>query len=374
MANCGCKPCKKPIDKVRKCKPFAYCVGNKSLVWDGECLSLLDRQYKIPDGTFTSITFKDGCIVDVGLAPIPRYTPQACCDKEVEDVGNGGNGSNNLTLSKKKTNIATLENDILDVSPVWGNSKSILVKGNGTADSAWVPEVKISNTKGNKLSVVNDGLLAEMYITTSDNVKVEGEGTKAKPYKFIIEGADAKFPMINKTKVEGPGFEIDEFGRMVLTGDPISIVSNVKFSSPSFTITNAGPHTQIDIDVEKFRKELNLFATNGIKGNGDKDAPFTLDLEDDNIEDIIALVAKSEDLQEDFKGALAISTSEGVTGKGTNQEPIKLDLRIGLGLSGKGTNAEPLVVNVNDNLLNAFFTLIENNEAHKKKLKQILGV
>ena len=72
MANCGCKPCSKemPASKT-KCKQFSLCVGNKSLHYDGNCLFVTDRKYKIPDGTYTSITFKNGCITGVDKAPLP---------------------------------------------------------------------------------------------------------------------------------------------------------------------------------------------------------------------------------------------------------------------------------------------------------------
>lgn len=77
-----CKPCKKEIKNLpKKCKPFTVCVGNKSLVFDGTCLHALPRKIQIPAGTYTSITLdENGCIVDAGTAPVPVYTPQACCD------------------------------------------------------------------------------------------------------------------------------------------------------------------------------------------------------------------------------------------------------------------------------------------------------
>lgn len=83
-----CKPCKAAIEETPKvCRPFSVCVGNKSLVYDGSCLYLLDRKTKIKAGTYTSITFdENGCVVGAGQAPLAEYTPQACCGTADEDV------------------------------------------------------------------------------------------------------------------------------------------------------------------------------------------------------------------------------------------------------------------------------------------------
>lgn len=79
-----CKPCKNTtVDKPKACKSFSICVGNKSLVYDGKCLFLLNRKNPIPAGTYTSITLdENGCIIEAGTAPLPQYTPQACCEHD----------------------------------------------------------------------------------------------------------------------------------------------------------------------------------------------------------------------------------------------------------------------------------------------------
>ena len=79
-----CKPCRNTtVDKPKACKTFSICVGNKSLVYDGKCLSLLNRKNPIPAGTYTSITLdENGCIIEAGTAPLPQYTPQACCEHD----------------------------------------------------------------------------------------------------------------------------------------------------------------------------------------------------------------------------------------------------------------------------------------------------
>jgi len=83
-----CKPCRNTtVDKPKVCKSFTMCIGNKSLVYDGKCLYLQARKKPIPAGTYTSITIdENGCIVGAGTAPLPQYTPQACCGSGVSYV------------------------------------------------------------------------------------------------------------------------------------------------------------------------------------------------------------------------------------------------------------------------------------------------
>ncbi len=44
----------------------------------------------LPDGTYTRFTIQNGCVVDVGLAPLPVYMPAECCEGD----GSGGNSFN----------------------------------------------------------------------------------------------------------------------------------------------------------------------------------------------------------------------------------------------------------------------------------------
>ena len=188
MANCGCKPCSKPLpNKVKKCKPFSICVGNKTLAFDGECLTVTERQYQVPDGTYTSITFVGGCITGVGQAPLPVYTPQACCDGESNT--NHSQNSEGVSVGKSKNNILMMNGNSLYVEPSWDNAKTISITGNGTTNKPWKPEVKISQQNGNRLEVKNDGLYAAVKFSTSPNVTITGSGTEVDPYRFIIEGA-----------------------------------------------------------------------------------------------------------------------------------------------------------------------------------------
>ena len=250
MANCGCKPCKTEIPKKPKaCKPFQICVGNHSLIWDGSCASIVKRKYQIPNGTYTSVTFEDGCIVGVGQAPIPQYTPQACCDGDtVEQVG----GTQDLTRAKGVNNLVTITNGAISVEPMWDANGNIKVEGNGTPDKPWKPSVRISSKTGNTLKMENDGLFANLFFKTTETVEVTGKGTSLEPYRLDVKGAEAKLAEINKEEVDGNGFTIDKQGRIKADPD-LAIVTNLEFDSDAFTVMNAGTKTLVVVDEQKLK-------------------------------------------------------------------------------------------------------------------------
>lgn len=249
MANCGCKPCSKELpDAKRKCKEFSLCVGNKSLHYDGNCLYVTDRKFKIPNGTYTSITFQEGCIVGVGEAPLPVYTPQACCD---------GDGVTNvvqpevLTTSDEVGNLAKIENNKLTVNPAWKNTDTITVGGNGTTDKPWKASVRLDPTH-NRISESAKGLKVELEFADSDTVSIEGTGSKDSPYKFNVNTIRASLPEINAQEVVGNGFTITKTG-LVKAGPNLNIVTNLEFASEAFTVINTGVATQVVVNEPKLR-------------------------------------------------------------------------------------------------------------------------
>lgn len=304
MANCGCKPCSKPIPtKSRKCKPFSICVGNKSLIYDGECLSVTARKYQIPNGTYTSITFEDGCIVDVGTAPIPAYTPQACCDGEEKPVEIGSSGS--VSAGKGKKNLVVLNGNSITVEPQWGNSNTISLTGDGTAGKPWKQEVKLSTATGNKLTKKNDGLYAGIKFGTSDGVTITGEGTEESPYKFAVKSPNAKLAEINKEELDGNGFSIDKQGLVHLDGD-VSFVTNLEFSSDAFQVVNAGVKTQVIVDEQKLKTGSSLVVEGPIKGKGITGDPLKIEWSEQTLTAMLDEVGKSETLKRKLKQMLGV--------------------------------------------------------------------
>lgn len=305
MANCGCKPCSKPIPiKPRKCKPFSICVGNNSLIYDGECISITPRKYQIPNGTYTSITFEEGCIVDVGNAPIPEYTPQACCDGEAKPVETGSTGGN-VTIGKGIKNLAVLNGNSLSVEPHWDNSNTILLTGDGTADKPWKQEVKLSTATGNRLTKKNDGLYAGVKFSTSDNVTITGEGTEESPYKFEVKSPNAKLAEINKEELDGNGFSIDKQGLVHLDGD-VSFVTNLEFSSDAFQVVNTGVKTQVVVDEQKLKTGSSLVVEGAIKGKGITGDPLKIEWSEQTLTAMLDEIGKSDTLKQKLKQMLGV--------------------------------------------------------------------
>ena len=301
MANCGCKPCKTEIPKKPK-KPFQICVGNHSLIWDGSCASIVKRKYQIPNGTYTSVTFEDGCIVGVGQAPIPQYTPQACCDGEtVEQVG----GTQDLTRAKGVNNLVTITNGAISVEPMWDANGNIKVEGNGTLDKPWKPSVRISSKTGNTLKMETDGLFANLFFKTTDTVTVTGKGTSLEPYQLDVKGAEAKLAEINKEEVEGNGFTIDKQGRIKADPD-LAIVTNLEFDSDAFTVMNAGTKTLVVVDEQKLKTGSSIQTGDGITGNGTTGNELKLDLTEAVVDKMLDVINNSATLKQKLKTILGV--------------------------------------------------------------------
>ena len=301
MANCGCKPCKIEIPKKPKtCKPFSICVGNHLLIWDGSCASIVKRKYQIPNGTFTSVTFEDGCIVGVGQAPIPQYTPQACCDGDTQ-VG----GTQDLTRAKGVNNLVTITNGAISVEPMWDANGNIKVEGNGTQDKPWKPSVRISSKTGNTLKMENDGLFANLFFKTTDTVTVTGKGTSLEPYRLDVKGAEAKLAEINKEEVEGNGFTIDKQGRIKADPD-LSLVTNLEFDIDAFTVMNAGTKTLVVVDEQKLKTGSSIKTGDGITGNGTTGNELKLDLTEAVVDKMLDVINNSATLTQKLKTILGV--------------------------------------------------------------------
>lgn len=269
--DCGCRPCKKPIPNSNKiCKPFTICVGNKSLIWNGECLSVQDRKYQIPDGTYTSITFTGGCITDVGQAPLPIYTPQACCD------GDGVTGveqptGTNATASNTPGNLATVINGAITVKPLW-EASDLDVKGSGTADKPWRAKLRLSKQQGNILESTSDGLYASIHVSGSSTINVEGSGSAADPFKFNLAKPDVNLPDVGK-EILGNGYTINRQGLFIVEDQGLEV----------FT-TNDLPRMRELLGVIEPKFEFN----------------------EENVTKILDVVGKSETLKQKLKTMLGV--------------------------------------------------------------------
>lgn len=120
---------------------FDLCVGDYSLHWDGTHLTH-DRKMVTPDGTYGSITLRDGCVVAYGDCEIPTYTPPYC-------------NPNPLPCGE----------------------------GTGTGGT-----VTVSPTAGNHLKQDQFGLFAKTYLSGGTGIVVSGDGTQQRPYAVSLQG------------------------------------------------------------------------------------------------------------------------------------------------------------------------------------------
>ena len=124
---------------------FDLCVGDYSLHWDGTHLTH-DRKMVTPDGTYGSITLRDGCVVAYGDCEIPTYTPPYCNPNPLP-CGEGGGA------------------------------------GGGAGGT-----VTVSPTAGNHLKQDQFGLFAKTYLSGGTGIVVSGEGTQQRPYTVSLQG------------------------------------------------------------------------------------------------------------------------------------------------------------------------------------------
>ena len=120
---------------------FDLCVGDYSLHWDGTHLTH-DRKMVTPDGTYGSITLRDGCVVAYGDCEIPTYTPPYCNPNPLP-CGEGGGAGGTVTVSP---------------------------------------------TAGNHLKQDQFGLFAKTYLSGGTGIVVSGDGTQQRPYTVSLQG------------------------------------------------------------------------------------------------------------------------------------------------------------------------------------------
>jgi hypothetical protein len=83
-------PCEEKVVDAppRSNSPFSVCFGTNTLHYDGRNLTL-ERGVSIPDGTYTAVVVRNGCIVEGSQAPVPEYTPPPCVEPPSPCDGSG---------------------------------------------------------------------------------------------------------------------------------------------------------------------------------------------------------------------------------------------------------------------------------------------
>lgn len=195
--------------------PFDLCVGNYTLHYDGHILWTTRRSYQIPDGTFTQITFSDGCITGVGQAPVAGYTPSDCCAPPGHDPTPGGSGGGTIDISPVACNWLSRSAQGLYVTPHVIGVGGVTVSGCGTTTDPLT--ISISGAPG------SGGAFALQDLTVmspTGTVQVGGAGTPVDPLTLDLK-------KVGSAGVYG-GLDVDAYGRVVgysaPTNDPVTTV------------------------------------------------------------------------------------------------------------------------------------------------------
>lgn len=183
-----CTPINEPNPKPPT-SPFSLCVGDYSLHWDGTHLTHT-RERVTPDGTYGSITLRDGCAISYGECEIPTYTPPYCNPNPAPNngIGAGTPGSSTITVSP---------------------------------------------TPGNTIKRDAFGLFAKTYLAGGTGIEVSGEGTQQRPYSISLQGG-----------IDGNGGS----GATVVGSGAIEVVerngvSYISLKKPSISAGKYGPFT-----------------------------------------------------------------------------------------------------------------------------------
>lgn len=223
MADLECKKPKlcepEPAPALVPCSPaFDLCVGDRTLHWDGFCPTV-ERPRHTPDGTYTSVTVVDGCIVGYGYAEEATYTPPYC------------------------------------------NPNPAHCQGQGTTTT-----YTVSPNSDNSLVESSSGLFARTFVQGKGNIAVSGKGTGQNPYVISFSGSSEKTTVVGEagityresggvtyvglspvgiTKGMYNGFSINEYGQIIGFSDAVSRDSSSVKAGAGLTATDDGSITTI---------------------------------------------------------------------------------------------------------------------------------
>ena len=223
MADLECKKPKlcepEPAPALVPCSPaFDLCVGDRTLHWDGFCPTV-ERPRHTPDGTYTSVTVVDGCIVGYGYAEEATYTPPYC------------------------------------------NPNPAHCQGQGTTTT-----YTVSPNSDNSLVESSSGLFARTFVQGKGNIAVSGKGTVQNPYVISFSGSSEKTTVVGEagityresggvtyvglspvgiTKGMYNGFSINEYGQIIGFSDAVSRDSSSVKAGAGLTATDDGSITTI---------------------------------------------------------------------------------------------------------------------------------
>lgn len=244
-----CEP--KPEPKQTPCPhKLNLCVGDRTLTWDGVCLTV-ERTRNTPDGTYTSITVVDGCVVGFGYADEATYTPPFCNPNPVSCKNTGANNTTAITLSSKADNLLTKAPDGLYSHTHIQGGKGIAISGVGTLAQPYVISSTQSNT-GASAIVGRDGLTAETSTNGVTYISLEKTGVKQGVYdvtdRFTVDGfgrITSVEPRTEPIVAAGTGLQATSEGDSVTIAHPtVDIDETMVLGAYTVKLNNSGHITE----------------------------------------------------------------------------------------------------------------------------------
>ena len=250
MGNLNCKkpnPCV-PDTKPKEIYPlptasFSQCVGDYVWSWDGTRLTR-ERIRTTPDGTYSSVTLVDGCVVEYGHCPEPVYTPPYCNPNPApcQTPTGGLSGS----ISTGVDNALVQKSDGLFARAYLNGSDSVTITGVGTLSNPYVIKFTAPNI-GSREVVATKGLVSN---TTADGVtyvgmeQVNSEGVyditdqfTVDSYGRIISVDKRDEPLIGA----GAGLETNNQGNTVFLAHPTyNTADSVVVGGWTVSLNNSG--------------------------------------------------------------------------------------------------------------------------------------
>lgn len=236
MADLDCKkpqPCDQPQlpEPIPCSQPFDLCVGDRTLRWDGFCPTV-ERNRRTPDGTYTSVTVVDGCIVEYGHADAPTYTPPYCNPNPAHCQGGGSMAD--LKVSPAPDNSLTQTASGLYARTYVQGGTGITVSGTGTvADPYAVSMTPATHTGATTAVIGRNGIVSE---TTNNGITflgLEESGVKTGVYDITDQFTVDRFGRITSVVqrqdpliIAGKGIETHNQGDSVMVGHPTYNIEN----------------------------------------------------------------------------------------------------------------------------------------------------
>lgn len=273
MANLGCKkpkPCEpKPTPAPKPCSAsFTLCVGDRTLNWDGFCLTT-ERQRHTPDGTYTSVTVKDGCIVDYGYANEPTYTPPYCNPNPAHCQVSSSGTTADVKISSNPDNILTQSSSGLFSRTYIQGSGGVSITGVGTIANPYIVSTT-TNTNALVSVVGRNGLTSEVADTGVTYVELTKSGVKTGVYDITDEFTVDEYGRIISVKqrdtpliTAGAGLETTPDGDSIQIGHPKQTVDgNLVLGAYAINVSDTGHITKTERAISITGGVYNLGAYN----------------------------------------------------------------------------------------------------------------